>query len=795
MFEEVKDSQYSFHKIYDAHLTNQILNEHLSDTKVSEISSFLQQVDEFKRLKSSINKINKAEEIITLFIKENSEKEINISVKVRKDIISNLDTSLKKDNSVSDDLFKSAESVMLDDLRFDIFPRFIKIAKFQKFMKNEYHLLGEEEFSKKYLKSNEELEQELNMNAYRKFERKSNSFCKIQETVKITNFLYDIEDKDFESIFPNLKKGNELKFFLHELLSEMSNPINGVVSVQKKNSILGKKKRKEFLGEEAIEWVKIHINNEDEPPIVDFFNLLMKKKLISPSTSKIKQFLLKETYFFNFKKRVVIVGSGYSGMFSAKILRDDFDVTVIDKKSSVEYNMSFYKLLTSPQLLSKYECPMTKVVERCKFIQSTVDHISAFGVYLEQEVVTYDYLIVATGCSYSVPFEIVEHQSNILNRDDRIFNQIKRKKQASIVTPYSSKSILSAHYDITHSKTIVIVGGGPVGVECAGELAMNLSNTKITLITNSHVLLERSPPSVQKAAYKILNSYKNVEICFNRYVSKVDGDKVYYKYKTKNSSIDETFIVTEAIIVCVGFRPNTSLLRSYMSDSLSDRGYVIVNDYFQVKFNQNQLSTRELVKTTKKQLDEDRNEMINKMEEEKSTENSSYSSNDLLTVPMDDTDDEIEDIKDIDEMLMKSLEVNSIESPLSPLMSPMNQSMSKKNSMRLSTLDFMIEKDSYMNIFAVGDILANDEEKVCFYSHAHGEIVANNIIHLENSSSAQGFRKRVKPYISNPNWISILAVGNQGIMIKGKSMIQRGKLALVAKNSLEKIFMTTYIPN
>ena len=117
---------------------------------------------------------------------------------------------------------------------------------------------------------------------------------------------------------------------------------------------------------------------------------------------------------------------------------------------------SFYKLLISPQLLSKFECPMTKVVEKCKFIQGTVEHLSQYGVYLEDQIIGFDYLIIATGCSYSVPFEIVEHQSNVLNRDDRIFNQIRRKKQASIITPYSSKSIISAHYNITHSKTIVI---------------------------------------------------------------------------------------------------------------------------------------------------------------------------------------------------------------------------------------------------------------------------------------------------------------------------------------------------
>jgi hypothetical protein len=322
------------------------------------------------------------------------------------------------------------------------------------------------------------------------------------------------------------------------------------------------------------------------------------------------------------------------------------------------------------------------------------------------------------------------------------------------------------------------------------------------LVTNSTVLLERSPKNVQKAAYKILSAHKNLEIHFNRYVSKVEGNKVYYKYKSnKNSTTDETFVEADAIIVCVGFRPNTSLFRSFMSDSLSDSGYVYVNEYFQVQFKQNSYSTLELVQKTLQKLEDERKNMIDKLE---------IDSHSKSTDTIDSLEENImeDENTDFDEsMLIESLKVtpndsgNSspftvLEKKSSTLTSPSsNRSSFFINGSRASSFKSNVDEQSYFNIFSVGDIVNKDEEKICFYSHAHGEIVASNIINLENSTSTKEFKKKVKPYVTNPNYLTIIAVGNQGIMVKGKTIIQKGKLALVAKNSLEKIFMSQYVPN
>jgi NADH dehydrogenase FAD-containing subunit len=429
--------------------------------------------------------------------------------------------------------------------------------------------------------------------------------------------------------------------------------------------------------------------------------------------------------------------------------------------------------MASPQSLPKYEFSIPKVVDKCKYIQGNVHHISPAGVYLDNEVLHFDYLIVATGCTYSIPFEVSKVEQHFDHEND---NE-EDKKSASIISPYSSKSILNSYYNLTHSKKIVVVGGkiilnfdnfkgGPVGIECAGELCVNLPDSKIILMTSDNVLLSRRTKKIQQSAYKILSSYKNCEIHFNRYVSKVVGNRVYYRYKTEDKSLDEKFIETEAVIVCVGFRPNSMLFRSHMLDSISSRGYVHVNDYFQVKYNQHSFTKNQLAEQEKKLLENDMNELFSQME-----------AFNVLDGELEEDSEDLGNEIDVNELYKKRFSgMDSVTSP--------------KNS-RPSSFDL----NSYSNIYAIGDVIETNEEKLAFYAHIHGESVASNIKILENSIDLDDYHKKVKPYVSDSKFVSSISIGNQGMLIKGDSILQKGKLAVVAKNSYEKYFITNFLPS
>jgi NADPH-dependent glutamate synthase beta subunit-like oxidoreductase len=379
-------------------------------------------------------------------------------------------------------------------------------------------------------------------------------------------------------------------------------------------------------------------------------------------------------------------------------------------------------------------------------------------------------------------------------RKDELQKVVETKKSASIIIPYSSKSILKAYYDLRTSKNIVgksiqfvndlVVGGGPVALECAGELCVNYPNSTISVITSGNAFLDRRSKPIQKAATKIMQSYKNAKCYFNRYVTRIEDNRVYFKYKTKKEDVEESFIETEAIIVAVGFRPNTSIFRTYMSDSLASNGFVSVNDYFQVKLNQNIFTNIQLVEETKsfiKKFEMKTIEELHVDEEEDSK----------LSITTD-TDEETEAMNE--DELLKLMNEKEDEENLSQSTSQNSEKFSPRYRPQ-TVISFRGNQSAHMNIFAIGDIIDTTEEKLGYYSEIHGKKLATIISGLEQSINSEDFFKKVKPYVSKPDFTSNIVIGNSGIIIKGDKIIQKGSLAPFGKAAFEKYLLTQVIPS
>lgn len=53
-----------------------------------------------------------------------------------------------------------------------------------------------------------------------------------------------------------------------------------------------------------------------------------------------------------------------------------------------------------------------------------------------------------------------------------------------------SHLILFVHFQVAKSNKIVVIGGGPVGVELVGELASDFPDKKVTLMHNREQILD-----------------------------------------------------------------------------------------------------------------------------------------------------------------------------------------------------------------------------------------------------------------------------------------------------------------
>lgn len=184
--------------------------------------------------------------------------------------------------------------------------------------------------------------------------------------------------------------------------------------------------------------------------------------------------------------RVVIVGGGFGGLFAAKFLRRaPVDVTLIDSHNHHLFQPLLYQVATG--ILSEGEVapPIRDVLRRHRNV--TVEMATVRGLDLAARTVTahrpdgavrtyeYDSLIVAAGAaqSYFGHDEFGRFAPGMKTIDDalelrgRIFGAFELAESES--DPEARRAWL----------TFVVVGGGPTGVEIAGQIA-ELSRSGLT---------------------------------------------------------------------------------------------------------------------------------------------------------------------------------------------------------------------------------------------------------------------------------------------------------------------------
>ncbi len=178
------------------------------------------------------------------------------------------------------------------------------------------------------------------------------------------------------------------------------------------------------------------------------------------------------------RHRVVVIGSGFGGLFGTKALRRaDVDVTVIARTSHHLFQPLLYQVATG--ILSEGEiAPSTREVlasqDNATVLLGDVESVDlqartvTHHVLGRKAVTPYDSLIVAAGAgqSYFGNDQFAEFAPGMKSIDDalelrgRIFGAFEL-----------AENLASTGEDVDHLLTFVVVGAGPTGVEMAGQIA------------------------------------------------------------------------------------------------------------------------------------------------------------------------------------------------------------------------------------------------------------------------------------------------------------------------------------
>lgn len=241
------------------------------------------------------------------------------------------------------------------------------------------------------------------------------------------------------------------------------------------------------------------------------------------------------------KKRVVIVGAGFAGLrLAIRLARAaKHQIVLIDRNNYHQFQPLFYQVAMAGLEPSSIVFPIRKLFQGKKdvfFRVTSVESVdtSAKTIHTRLGPLAYDYLVIATGAetNFFGNQHIAEKAIPMKSVSEALF------LRNTILDDYE-KALSEPDFDARQGLIdIVVVGGGPTGVEVSGALAemrkfilpkdykeLDPKEMDIYLIEGTGALLGGMKPGSSEAAYRFLEQL-GVNVKLNTFVTDYDGEWV-----------------------------------------------------------------------------------------------------------------------------------------------------------------------------------------------------------------------------------------------------------------------------
>jgi NADH dehydrogenase len=264
----------------------------------------------------------------------------------------------------------------------------------------------------------------------------------------------------------------------------------------------------------------------------------------------------------NHKPRVIIIGAGFGGLYAARTLEKQkaIDVLLIDRNNFHAFTPLLYQVATSALEPGEIAYPVRGIFRKqtnIRFLMGEVEMIDTSrkavlvrtdGQYREEK---YDYLIVAAGSVSNyfgmdyIPAFDLKTVSDAVGLRNHILQNFERAAWLDD-DPARAEALT----------TMVVVGGGPTGLETAGALHELYNHVlqkeyqthphmhaRVILVEATDRLLRPYPERLQESARKQLESL-GVEVIFNNPISNATEEQITLE--------DGTIIPTHTVIWAAG---------------------------------------------------------------------------------------------------------------------------------------------------------------------------------------------------------------------------------------------------
>ncbi len=287
------------------------------------------------------------------------------------------------------------------------------------------------------------------------------------------------------------------------------------------------------------------------------------------------------------KERIVIIGAGFAGLSLArKLAKSSYQVILLDKNNFHQFQPLFYQVAMAGLEPSSISFPLRKIFQKVKnvfFRMTEVDRVDTAAQLISTPLgdLHYDHLVLAMGADtnffgneevrrHAIPMKSVSEalylRNAILNDFEKALNVVDYDERQGLID-------------------IVIVGGGPTGVEVAGALAemkkyilpreykeLDCDEIDIHLIQGADCLLKGMSSEASEAAERFLSDI-GVQVKLNTRVTGFDGKYVSMK--------DGSKIRSNKVIWAAGIRANT--IEGMPEEVITYGRRIKVNPYNQVE--------------------------------------------------------------------------------------------------------------------------------------------------------------------------------------------------------------------
>lgn len=286
------------------------------------------------------------------------------------------------------------------------------------------------------------------------------------------------------------------------------------------------------------------------------------------------------------KPRIVVIGGGFAGIKLVKRLKNlPVQIILFDRNNYHTFQPLLYQVATAGLEPDSIADPLRKQLEPVKnfyFRMGEVYKINPEEKLMETEIgtVEYDYLVIATGSktNYFGNESIMQHGFPLKQIPQAL------DLRSHILQNFEAANIATDEQELASRMNILIVGGGPTGVEVAGamgELKKNIlpadypeldfDRMVITLAEGDSRLLQGMSDKSGERAERYLKKF-DVHVMLNTMVKSYDG------HTAKLSNGDE--MATHTLIWAAGVQGN---FPAGFSEKSIEKGRLLVDGFNRIK--------------------------------------------------------------------------------------------------------------------------------------------------------------------------------------------------------------------